>query len=82
MNLALNDETVRVFPAPAGINRVRSGTRIPPISVPRASGDKPDQLKELAADFVVFPAPAGINRAQELLGVLYGSVPRASGDKP
>ncbi|EGF3846587.1 hypothetical protein ICQ57_002200 [Salmonella enterica] len=82
MNLALNDETVRVFPAPAGINRVRSGTRIPPISVPRASGDKPDQLKELAADFVVFPAPAGINRPWILSDDRDCSVPRVSGDKP
>ncbi|EEC5992761.1 hypothetical protein J7F61_002834 [Salmonella enterica subsp. enterica serovar Reading] len=33
--------SARVFPAPAGINRVRKTVYAASLSVPRASGDKP-----------------------------------------
>ncbi|EHF7777146.1 TPA: hypothetical protein IRC98_002314 [Salmonella enterica subsp. enterica serovar Livingstone] len=37
----MNDITVLVFPAPAGINRFQTIDCGTPHSVPRASGDKP-----------------------------------------
>ncbi|EEH3421669.1 hypothetical protein G7O15_001762 [Salmonella enterica] len=36
--------SARVFPAPAGINRVRKTVYAASLSVPRASGDKPGRL--------------------------------------
>ncbi|HAU6758587.1 TPA: hypothetical protein JEL77_001873 [Salmonella enterica subsp. enterica serovar Orientalis] len=36
----MNDITV--FPAPAGINRAAGADAAPAVSVPRASGDKPN----------------------------------------
>ncbi|HAI2299372.1 TPA: hypothetical protein HI078_003926 [Escherichia coli] len=71
-----------VFPAPAGINRHRTGGAECWPSVPRASGDKPIRTPAALPLQRVFPAPAGINRQQQLFSSHRHSVPRISGDKP
>ena len=52
------------------------------ISVPRASGDKPEKETFTDTKGRVFPAPAGINPRNLLFGGGDTRVPRASGDKP
>ncbi|EFO5118414.1 hypothetical protein H1385_001398 [Salmonella enterica] len=71
-----------MFPAPAGINRGNQGPQPDAVSVPRASGDKPELAGVDVTLVYVFPAPAGINRGNQGPQPDAVSVPRASGDKP
>ncbi len=52
-----------VFPALAGINRSTRRRQTSISGVPRASGDKPQNLADEELSICVFPALAGINRA-------------------
>ena len=73
---------IRVFPAPAGMNRLVTAV-VPRVeSVPRACGDEPLPRTAKPEEYDVFPAPAGMNRYR--LYALGGRrcVPRACGDKP
>ena len=57
-----------VFPAPAGMNRLRRMVMPPSMRVPRARGDEPVDAISRPLQLRVFPAPAGMNRDQCAFG--------------
>ncbi|KHT26551.1 hypothetical protein [Pectobacterium carotovorum] len=73
---------IKVFTAPAGINRGTKAGLALQLRVPRASGDKPIAESKGLGNFREFPASAGINRSFLIPVSLKICVPRASGDKP
>ena len=71
-----------VFPAWAGMNRIRDSPPYVAPCVPRVGGDEPakDARKKRCRD--VFPAWAGMNRYKEHVGGTFARVPRVGGDEP
>ena len=73
----------QVFPAHAGMNRIRRAAYRAALGVPRPRGDEPVlRLPSQRSDWLVFPAHAGMNRLGNAVRDRALSVPRPRGDEP